>query len=431
MSSLASFYQRSLYKEMIYPSVFPPPLDVWYNKLLYGRIDRFQNSIVPAVVNLTPIPSAARINILALKVVVKAFEKFVRHIKRANLAGVLDSDANPRLIDVKAFKGYESPHSRYSSFTQGLYDVFVRNLTGDQSDKIKNFQSFLGVYGEYMLNIAAVTPVTKTNYLLSNNGSTFTSGLSIAIANEDPGDDGVKYESFINDPNFEFFRKCAKKFGFTLNKNAPWILTADLFSKAFKETSLKLYTLSRGRSINKDNFFDIFYDKTYLTDFDELKNILINSYSNFIKASPYYDEGRETLKSLNNKCLITPKPRAPGPSRYQIFDAEVQGLPAAFLIDLYIDLRQVELGSPLTQKTLKKIKTKARAVYVTRPNEALFGLARLENVAEYVNVIFRDYIHGFGAMMLQLNNVNFNFDVDNRVSGGRILLENNINRQLY
>ena len=47
LSSLALYYQRLLYKEKIYPSELVVPLDTWYDKQFYGRVDRKQNSIVP------------------------------------------------------------------------------------------------------------------------------------------------------------------------------------------------------------------------------------------------------------------------------------------------------------------------------------------------------------------------------------------------
>jgi len=409
LSSLASFYQRYLYKNKIYPSTFPPPLDVWYDKLLYGRVDPVQNSIIPSTKNLKIIRPAVSQDIKALNVVASAFEKFAAHIQKALIMGVLDRKgafgvpSNPDLLELKAHKGYESPNSKYAYFTQGLYDVFFQTLTGDQNDRIKDFYTFLDVYVIYLQNMSSITPITKTNYLLSNNGSIFTSGLSIAISNKDAGDDSIKNESFIRDPNFDFFRGCAKKFGFTVNKNAPWILTADLFTSAFKAVALERYVGPKGaRTINKSNFFDIFYDKTYLTDFDDLIRILMNSYSNFVRSAPFYDKGKETL---NKNCRITPKARVPlKVTSQQVIKGEVSHedvLPAKFLIDLYTNLRQCEAKFPLSQAKLQSVKSEAYEKYHLRPNK---NISRLQNVAHYVNLVFRDYIYDHGAIGLQFKN---------------------------
>ena len=49
LSAEAKYYQRLMYKEAIYPAPTeaPKPLDTWYDKQLYGRLDRCQNTIIP------------------------------------------------------------------------------------------------------------------------------------------------------------------------------------------------------------------------------------------------------------------------------------------------------------------------------------------------------------------------------------------------
>lgn len=52
LSAFAAYYQRLLYKEEVYPNVNYAPLDVWYNKVYYGKIDNNNNSVVPRVPRL-------------------------------------------------------------------------------------------------------------------------------------------------------------------------------------------------------------------------------------------------------------------------------------------------------------------------------------------------------------------------------------------
>ena len=52
LSSFALYFQRVMYREAIYPSVTKIPLDTWYDKNLYGRVDRCQNTIIPNIDNL-------------------------------------------------------------------------------------------------------------------------------------------------------------------------------------------------------------------------------------------------------------------------------------------------------------------------------------------------------------------------------------------
>tara|TARA_R100000664_G_C2755362_1_gene143102 strand:+ start:2064 stop:3356 length:1293 start_codon:yes stop_codon:yes gene_type:complete len=400
LGALAGFYQRSLYKEGIYPAALPRPLDVWHDKFMYGRVDQFQNTVVPQLINLKAIPSSGPANVMALNVVVNAFEKFVRHMQKATWVRAVVPEGNPALLDIKAARAYESPNAKYSQFTQNLFNAFLKNLSGKQKFAIQDFSSFLKFYRPYLLDVAQKVPITKTNYVLSSGVSLMGSGLSIAISNLDASDDGVKYRQFISDPNFEFFRRCAKKYGFIVNKNAPWILTADLFTDAFLATGPAGYAVTgAGTTVNKDNFFDIFYTRTYTTDFEDLLRILINSYAQLIHKAPFYDEEVGTVDSA---CSIVAKPRVPlnmKAAEYLEGHPAASALPIKFLIDLYIDLRQVEVQNPLSAPHLAALKREAYQVFslVAGAPESL----RLGSVAHYVNLIYRQYIYAPGAVDMQ------------------------------
>jgi hypothetical protein len=423
--SRTTFHQRLLYKEHIYPADRPDPLDTWYDKFLYGRIDRSQNTVVPATINLVPIPSAKGPNLMALNAVVTAFEKFSTHMKKGVAMSAVNKSGNPHLLDVKAVGAYRSPNAKYANYTQGLYNTFKGNLKGAEKRQIKDFESFLKFYKRYLLDVAANIPITKTNYLLTSHCSLFSTGASIAIAGADPSLDAIKYADFITDPNFEFYRQCSKKFGFVLNKNAPWVLTADLFSQAFEFVALGNYVTPSGRRISRDNFFDTFYDRTYKTDFDDLVNLLINSYTTLVKAAPFYDEEKGTI---DEKCTVVASQREVlmlKPAQVLDGTAPANMLSHKSLIDFYIDLRQIEIQSPLTAKEISSLKVQAYEVYQVHPVKTMTAL---QNVADFVNGVFRNYIYGNGAIDLQFKNAKV---IDNRAAGGRILVERASARQLY
>ena len=421
----ATFYQRSLYKDRIYPNTFVDSLDIWYDKFLYGRIDQYQNSITPATNNMKTIRKAVGPNLNALNVVVVAFEKFSEHMAKAILANAVNRNANPDMLNVRAYKAYDSPNAKYSYYTQKMFNAFYLDLTGRQDSQIKDFNSFLRFYRDFLVSISSTAPVTKSSFLLSKRCDLFSTGLSIAIASEDCSDDAMKYEKFITDPNFDFFRRCAKKFGFVLNKDAPWILTADLFTKAFEKTALNAYLTGNGDPITRDNFFQIYYERAYLTDFDRLITTLVNSYSELLRLSPTYDK---EVGTVEERCSIAAKMRQPlGVKAQQIIEGSVGSdvLPPKYLIDLYIDLRQAESQSSLTSSAVSTLKKEAYEVYAVRPRK---DLTPLQNVADYVNIVYRNYIYDDGAIVLQARNAKM---LDNRVGRGKILVEKDISRQLY
>ncbi len=454
MGTRATFYQRSLYKQKVYPDAFPSPLDTWYDKLIYGRIDQFQNSVVPGLENMRTIPSAAMPNMRALNVVVDIFERFVAHMAKAVLASAVDTRGNSNLLNIKAVRAYESPNALYAQHIQGLYTTFVGQMKAKEKRGIRDFGSFIEFYKHYLLHIAAHVPVTKTNYLLSANCNMFNSGVCIAIGNEDAGDDFVKNEKYLTDPNFEFYRKCAKKFGFMVDKNVPWVLTADLFTTAFEDAALSRYATADGAPINRQNFFDVFYNPTCMTDFDDLKYMFINSYISLVNQDPFYEEETQgsncaAVVSLPRTPLLQESASEPNASANQTnaenppasnsagedlpplsqdVRANLSGadvLTDRFLIDFYIDLRQTEVDSVLPPHQVKSLKSRAYEVYGLQP---LPTMSRLQNVANFVNTVYRDRIYDIGALFLQVKNAKL---LDNRVKGGTILVENDISRQLY
>ena len=111
--------------------------------------------------------------------------------------------------------------------------------------------------------------------------NSFISGLSVSIDLGPAQDDEYKYDNWISDPNFEFYIKAAKKFGLIVNKNTPWVLTADLFSDAAKKYFSRFYVQSLNSFVTEDNFFDVYYDKTYLTYISDLKHLTVSAYNTF------------------------------------------------------------------------------------------------------------------------------------------------------
>ena len=237
LSSRAKFFQRSLYKEAIYPEKTTKPLESWYDKNLFGRIDQSQNAITPLDYNLVPVTRTAYPGIVCLRFVNDAFTDFASHMQNAFITNCVNRGGNPALFNLRAVAGYVSPTEQYATFLQNLINAFVVNYTPSFDKPIKNFVDFKKEFLQYLKVMAESFPITATSYLISTGGSPFVSGLKLAIARGDASDDASKYQEFISDPNFLFYIQSAKKYGFLVDKNSPWVLTADLFSTRCKNTS--------------------------------------------------------------------------------------------------------------------------------------------------------------------------------------------------
>ena len=390
LSSFALYFQRVMYREAIYPADIKIPLDTWYDKQYYGRIDQKQNTIMPKYENLKPITTTGRSNLLALNFVADAFEQFAGHMRNATILGVLKTqNANEKIFDMKAY----------------------------QANKITNFETFVKTWFAYLKNVSSFIPVTKTNYLLTGVGNSFNSGLSIAIDSGPPEDDDYKYENWINDPNFDFYIKAAKKFGFIVNKNIPWVLTVDLFSNACIALFDGYYDTETNKLLTKDNFFEVYYDQTYLSDIDVIRQLSINAYNSYIQNNPIYQV--KVYKPGCDKFSVENEERVVLPNNEQANKI----LSDKVLVDFYLKLRSLEAKEPV--QITQKLRTELANIYRIRPNQ---NLTSLQNVTNYINLIYRDYIYEFNYLFL---NPDVLKKLDNQVRSGNITTVGSITQQLY
>ena len=416
LSSFALYFQRLMYKEAIYPNSAKIPLDTWYDKQYYGRVDRLQNTIIPKYENLSPLVTVGRPNLLALNFVVQAFEDFAAHMRNATILGVLKTqDTNNKIFDMKAYQGFNDPTMVYNQYGQQLYNSFTNSLTLDQENQITNFDSFVKLWFTYLQNVASFVPVTKTNYLLTGITNSFNSGLSIGIDLGPPEEDEYKYDNWLSDPNFDFYTKAAKKFGFIVNKNMPWILTADLFSDACLSYIERYVDDETSQIVSEQNFFTVYYNQTYLTDIDLIKQLTINAYKTYVENNPLYQVREYRLDC--DKSKVENKPRQSSPTNVNDI------LSDKILIDMYLSLRSLEARDPV--QITKKLKRELSNIYAIRPDKNLDGL---QNAVKYINLIYRDYIYSFDYLFI---NPDVLIALDNQVRSGKIATVGSIAQQLY
>jgi len=376
LSSLGLYYQRLLYKEEIYPDDVTPPLDTWYDKIYYGRVDRQQNTIIPKESRLKGIAGSPEIYVLNF--VADAFEAFANHMREATIIGICVKRGNPTLTNPVPKKGYEPLMNRYNEFLGDSFAAYVNSIPVN-TPKIVDLASFATQFVSFLKKIAQMIPVTLCNYTLTNHFNTFNGALSVSIATAKPGDDAPKYSDFISDPNFDFYVGAAKKFGFTVNKNMPWILTADLFTDAAVKY-ISQYKDENGDPITDQTFFDVLYTKACYKDIQRLRLFIKNSYETFVIYHPYTEKFEFSPRC--NKVSLKSRGR-------QLLPPDINTiLTDKYMIDLYLHLRSLESGTPVQITT--KLKTELANIYRLKPDSSL---TELENAIAYINMIYRDYIY--------------------------------------
>lgn len=382
LSSYAAYYQRLLYREEIYPDVNYPPLDIWYDKVYYGRIDKEQNTILPNSKNLKQL----RPGVFALDHVVDQFIAFQEKMKFSLNSGICLLDGNSLLTAPVAKKAYKNPIPSYNAYLNSIFSTFTSRFQRD-TNQITNFDTFANLMIDFLMETSHFVPITLTNYLLGDLGSVFNTGIAIALDVADPGDDNYKYENWLSDPNFDFYVTAAKKYGFIIEKNIPWLMVADLFSNQTKESLLN-YKDSNGYAITEENYFDYYFYKTFTTDMNLLVRFIINSYAEYVQQNPLYEE--KTFNSCG-KFKIDVLDRAAVANTAFLTDKRI--------IDLYLQLRNNEAGAPI--KLDKKLYDELYFSYQFRPNK---NLTNVTNAANYINDKYTGYIYSARENLLNTSN---------------------------
>ena len=255
-SAQHAFVERSDYRDDAFPVGigFPESIDLWYNKGLYGKVDENYNTIASKnewiidsgtdlhevdIKLVTPvlkkIPSDEE-QIFAMNFVVDAFEDFQEYMNTAAVRG----DIHPKgsiFVPMKVKRGWTAIDNRYKEQMEAIYQGFVSSFLSRNSiyKKVNNFKKFMRSFSDFLHETARNFPISKSGFVLSKRCPLVATGLAIELADEDHGDDQVKHEQFLRDKNFLFYVSAARRFGFRVDKNAPWRLVADIKSDIMQD----------------------------------------------------------------------------------------------------------------------------------------------------------------------------------------------------
>jgi hypothetical protein len=206
-------------------------------------------------------------------------------------------------------------------------------------------------------------PFTRTGYILSHHSSPFMSGLTFEIA---PGSHSVGRDAdilkYVNDPNFfsGWIPDASKKFGFMVDINAPWRLVFNVASSASEPRYGGAKYLSK-RGVNFENVFDVYYTKSHLTDFQNLKSLLLQFYKAYYMANRTSERLEYVTPSNGGDCYtkkITLKrsDRSPPPPTQTIGKGPLDTPEYdEYFLKALLKLRLIESRHPDINKNLKSL----------------------------------------------------------------------------
>ena len=330
MSTISKFENEKQFKNEFkflgrYSTGYPNEyeyIDLSYDKTLYGKIDS-EGDAVALKDNNVLLLEGGRSDVWAVKPVADAFREFRKYMAQAAYYNKIATNIASHYTSLTPIKGWESLTNLYNIHMNELYENFVGSYMKkrSRSKRITNFKNFMQVFMEYVEQLSPDIPFTKTAFVNSKKCPPHVSGLIIELSNLSRNDH-TRRDMAYDDPNYNFFRNTARKFGFYVDKNAPWTLVANLNSgytykvkpfasqKNFPDTEaesgmapyLKKY-VSPGLTIHEQ-----FYYKTCLGDeWDSLnggdmillRHYLFQFYTSLAAASPFILHNADDKASIS------------------------------------------------------------------------------------------------------------------------------------
>ena len=283
MPLIENFAQRLKYRTGTYFQGLPKPIDTFYDKVFYGKVDRYQNVIVPKKDSSLLKQTSYDKNIFVFDFVADAFFKLKRNLKIAGDAGGIERD-NTVLYNLSAERGWYDYESSYKAIVNKFivaHDKYLKKLEQRKFNKIITCHHYINSLINYLKTGEYKLPVTLTKYVLSSATPARLSGLVIETAVHSYSSDLKKYTDYFLDPNFSYYVRAARKFGFYVDKNGPWRLFADVFSPPMAGPDGTIQDSGQVTGAIQQNFFNTYYDRTYTLDLPLLKKTIHTAFNNF------------------------------------------------------------------------------------------------------------------------------------------------------
>jgi len=352
LNAFGSFYFRDVYDCFIFKDA---ECDFWYKNGYFGRVNDRKEPVVANERFLRQITSSDEKTILVIPPIAEAWKALVAHVNKAIFRG--DIDAERSLYgNLKPTLGWLSLHMQYKNYNSVLYDVFTGPFMSTPNDhKIKDFESFVGVFLDFLHRTTSKLPWTREGFFLSHKATPHYSGMVIEIA-EAPHDLDSLKAAYLSDRNFEFFKKAANRHGFKIDKNAPWRLVPDLDSRGMQR-SIKRCGSTR------DKFYSDYYIKIYEYELENFKHFLWGWYNSYVSANPVVqiidaEYGTEN-PALEERMTYTEE---------ELFSQYSDH----YFIKLYAYVRALECKKSWNQATFDRVVYRAREILrVKNKNEAM------------------------------------------------------------
>jgi len=318
--------------------------DFWYDDVHYGRQNLAGDPIVLLKASVLKSFKSKK-TLFAVDFVVDAFEDMKkyhdRHIKDLNVGNV---GPISRISPIRAWTDPEALFQKHLTF---MKNFFLDEYLHRDKDKIISFDDFMKYVSIFHENHGDTFPLMFSNYIKSSNVSINVTGLSIEVMKGKHGEDKVKKE-ILESNNFNFYHTMAKKFGFSISKNAPWAFVANMKSRRMMQYAEKYCILSQ------EEFYDEYFMSAWRLELDLLREWILDAYYSFLQNNPHIRKTYITCQRETKAKIF---------SRPVDNENNIRRGDQYSMIPLYIDFKLREKKLKISKKDLQRMKQNSIIVY--------------------------------------------------------------------
>jgi len=211
--------------------------------IYYGRMNLLGIPIVlPDSRNLVALKRSAdsSLPLYVLSFIQPLFDAMASQFDKAIASRKISADQK-YLSNLTVYRAHESSWLKYQEYKNIYFqELSQKFLQLPEEQSFKDIKQFLSYLTQYLKGPATTTPFTYPSFIKSRFNDIMSTGLAIEIADIDYSNDQEKIDHFLNSPNWRYYINACNEYGFTVDKQYPFRLVADINSTAMKN-------LARGR----------------------------------------------------------------------------------------------------------------------------------------------------------------------------------------
>jgi hypothetical protein len=281
-STIDTYFTTKFFDDyVLQKEYYPYQFNSRQGNINYGLVNSRGFSVFPKRSALETYAGANGTNQRNLLFVVDAFNNLKSYYRNVGLGSSLGRNGSI-YNQPEAVTSSRDVDELYVKYLNDLYSIYSSTfLTQSKRNSIKDAYTFSKTLVEFFSVIVRVVTITRSSFINNKNCPLEVSGLVISLENNNDYSNLQNIaNNYISDSSFEVFLDSVKRFGFFVDKNAPWRIVCDLASPVTLEYASR-YGLS-----SIDDIFSKFYHVAHESDLDVLKNVVISFWNTFITETP-------------------------------------------------------------------------------------------------------------------------------------------------